>query len=162
MGPFATGFLYVREALLKKLEPICVSAISDKNVLEFTHHDFHIHEDAKKFQSLFNPSYLAMGESIKLLNDVGISNIEQRIYQLTDYLIEQLKNISTIKVDSYRSERIIANRNTQDLSRIVDELLKKYKIVVSFRDNGIRVSPHFYNTFEEIDEFVTVLKSLLL
>jgi selenocysteine lyase/cysteine desulfurase len=40
---------------------------------------------------------------------------------------------------------------------ITDELRRK-GVIVSARANGIRVSPHFYNTEEEIDRLVEEVK----
>ena len=166
--PFATGFLYIKDNLQQELDPIYVSALSDEQVTNFIHKDFKPHDDAKKFQSLFNPYSLALGKTIELLNSFGRSVVEQRIFQLTDYLVEQIDKIPQFKVDSNRSDehksgivRIIANNHSLNLSQIVNDLLNKHQIVVSFRENGIRVSPHFYNTFEEIDKFVKVLKSYI-
>ena len=168
MGPFATGFLYINQYVQKKLDPICVSALTDRDPLSFTHHEYHPYEDSRKFQSLFNPNFLAMGKAIELLNDVGISKIEEQVFKLTDYLVDELKTIPNIVIDSNRVIdhksgiiRILSKKNNLNLASIVEELLNKYNIVVSFRNNGIRISPHFYNTFEEIDKLITILKTLM-
>jgi selenocysteine lyase/cysteine desulfurase len=38
------------------------------------------------------------------------------------------------------------------------EALKHEKIIVSYREGGVRVSPHFYNSDEEVDRLIAVLK----
>lgn len=168
LGPFATGFLFVKDNTQKKLEPISVSAISDLVTTNFTHHEFHPYNDARKFQALFNPNFVAMGKAIELINNIGISIIEEHVIKNSDYLVERLNSLPNIKVDSNREEehksgivRIIPTKNNINMESLIEELLIKHKIVVSFRNYGMRISPHFYNTTEEIDNFVTILKSKL-
>jgi selenocysteine lyase/cysteine desulfurase len=167
LGPFATGFVFINNEIQKDLEPIFVSALSDKNILDFVHHEFHPYDDAKKFQSIFNPNFLAMGKSIEILNSVGLPTIENQIYKLTDYLTERLSQIPGIVVESYRSDEnrsgIVkaSSNNPIELQEIVKRMKEKYNIVISFRNNGLRISPHFYNTFEEIDHFISTLKTLM-
>ncbi len=168
LGPFATGFLYLRKNLQKDLDPVLVSASSDEKIYDFVHHEFHPHTDARKFQSVINWDYLALGKAIELLNNVGIASINEKNMKLTDYLVERLNSVTGIKIDSNRDfehkssiVRIIPTKPSLDLEDIMKKLQEKYKIVVSFRNNGLRVSPHFYNSFEEIDKFITVFKSLL-
>ncbi len=47
--------------------------------------------------------------------------------------------------------------NTQDHTRLVNHLLQEYRTVVASRVGRIRVSPHFYNTEEEIDQLIAHL-----
>lgn len=169
LGPFGTGFLYINENLQNNLVPIHVSAISNSVSTEFRHKEFKPHKDARKFQSLFNPNHLGMGKSIELLNSIGPAIIEKKIFNLTDYLIQLLNEIPQVKIDSNRTEehksgivRIVSNNQQFNLEHIVNEMLARDKVVVSFRENGIRISPHFYNNFDEIDKFVKVLKSYLI
>ena len=168
LGPLTTGFLFVKQSLQRELEPIFVSALSDENSQDFVHHEFHPSKTANKFQRIFNPNYLAMGKSIELLNSVGIENIERQIFQLTDYLVERISEIPELKVDSARDldqksgiVRIISLNKSIQLENIVKELRENYKIIVSYRNKGIRVSPHCYNNKEEIDKFITTLKILI-
>lgn len=52
----------------------------------------------------------------------------------------------------------IINIKTKDMERTLNELTKN-GIIVSHRMSGIRVSPHFYNTRDEIDKFLEILKA---
>ena len=109
-----------------------------------------------------------MGKSIEKLNSVGILNNENQVFKITDYLVGRINDIPELKIDSNRDlehksaiVRIITLNKSIHLESIVKELREKNRIIVSFRNNGLRVSPHFYNTQEEIDKFITVLKSLI-
>ena len=62
--------------------------------------------------------------------------------------------LQTPEGKSYRSG--IVNFLIDKPMERVEQLAKK-GIIVSARANGIRVSPHFYNTEEEIDQLVSEL-----
>ncbi|RLG91179.1 cysteine desulfurase, partial [Candidatus Bathyarchaeota archaeon] len=51
----------------------------------------------------------------------------------------------------------IVNFKIDRASERVEKLSEK-NFVVSARSHGIRVSPHFYNTTEEINSFIEALK----
>ena len=93
-----------------------------------------------------------------------INNIEHRILQLTDYLVNEINTkIKKARVESLRGEfssgivRIVFDTSL-DLEKILLEIKEKYKIITSVRSGAFRVSIHAYNTEEEIDTFVKVLK----
>ncbi|MHA1408383.1 MAG: aminotransferase class V-fold PLP-dependent enzyme, partial [Candidatus Heimdallarchaeaceae archaeon] len=103
--------------------------------------------------------YLAY-EGMNILLDYGVKNVQERIFKITDYLIEELQSLNPIEFITplemkYRSGIVnVRLPNNIDLAR----KLKEKKIIVSPRYGGIRISPHFYNTFEDIDKLVSILK----
>jgi len=111
-----------------------------------------------------SPGYISLlgaAEAMKMLLHFGIENIEKRILKLTDYLIEQLKNLD-VKIETpeerqYRSGIVLAKL---DKPREACEALAKKDIVVSARANGLRISPHFYNTEAEIDRLIEEIKKV--
>jgi selenocysteine lyase/cysteine desulfurase len=94
-----------------------------------------------------------------MLLDFGIENIQKRILKLTDHLIETLKNaglkLQTPEEPQCRSGVVLCN---VDKPKELVESLNQKGIVCSARANGLRVSPHFYNTEEEIDRLVEEVK----
>jgi selenocysteine lyase/cysteine desulfurase len=111
------------------------------------------------------PNILALNKAIKYISTIGIKQIERRILDTTDYLIERLQDLkidilSPIEEKKYRSGIVMFRPKRRRPIDVVIELEKKSKIVVSARGKGIRVSPHFYNNDEDIDRLVTALKRL--
>ncbi len=96
---------------------------------------------------------------MKMLLNQGIDNVKSRIMKLTDHLIGCIEHLGlelqTPKDKQCRSG--IVNFKIKNPQKIVERLKKKH-IIVSARANGIRVSPHFYNTEEEIDSLITEVK----
>lgn len=159
LSPPGAGYLYVREELIQKFEPPFTGWASVKQEI-FNTTDFwdiwklELSETATRFE-VGSPSYISLvgaREALKLLLSVGISNIERRILGLTDHLIDSIKDMNldlqTPEEKACRSG--IVNFRVENPQQVAEELGRK-GIIVSARSNGIRVSPHFYNTEEEID-----------
>ena len=168
LGPLSTGFLYVRKDLIDKAEPLIVSAFSDQDPLNFQHHIFNPHMDARRFQAIGAPQIVGLGESIHLINQFGIANIQHRIFKLIDYLLEQIHlHLTNISIESsleYGERSGILRIKLPegiDLDALLKILNQKYKISVSVRSGGLRISPHAYNTEEELEYFVKSLKENL-
>jgi len=166
LGPCGAGYLYIRKDLVKDFEPPFIGWASVKPEV-FETIDFwdiwHLNfpEDASKFQ-VGSPSFISFigaTEALKLLLEAGIKEVEKRILNLTDLLIEKIKGLGlelqTPEEPEHRSG--IGNFKISNPAERVRKLAEK-GFIVSARSHGIRVSPHFYNTEEEIDNLVKELK----
>ena len=109
---------------------------------------------------------VALKAAIKYTSKIGIKQIEKRILGLTNYLIDKLVNIdieilSPVAEKKYRSGIIVFKPKRENPSQIVMKLQKMNQIIVSARGKGIRVSPHFYNNEEDIDNLISALVNIL-
>jgi selenocysteine lyase/cysteine desulfurase len=89
--------------------------------------------------------------------EIGPEEIEKRIFYLRDVLINGLKEkgceiLSPLSVKS--GSGIVTFKPATTKSEVLYEQLTSKKIIVSLRSGWIRVSPHFYNTENEIREFL--------
>jgi len=167
LSPPRAGYLYVTKDLIEELEPPFVGWASVKEEV-FETLDFwdiwslKLSETASRFE-VGSPSFISLAgamEALKMLLKIGIENIERRILKLTDHLIEAVKDLGlrlqTPEEPQYRSG--IVNFKIDKPQKVVEKLNNK-GIIVSARDHGIRVSPHFYNTEEEIDKLIREIKA---
>lgn len=168
LGPPGAGFLYVRKDLIDEFNPPILGEnsldpeIIKTNVYEhFDLFELKYSRGINKYEvvHLNDVAFIGVRESMRLLLDFGIENIERRINKINEYLIEKLLEgnyeIQTPLDD--KEYHAIVNFKVKDPNKTV-ELLSKNGIIVSHRVGGIRVSPHFYNTEEEIDKFIEALK----
>ncbi|MHA1983274.1 MAG: aminotransferase class V-fold PLP-dependent enzyme [Candidatus Hodarchaeales archaeon] len=167
LGPLSTGFIYIKEELLNSLEPMFVGPTSDKKPMDFQHHVFDPQDSALKFHGSLYPYSVGLGESIKLLNSVGINNIESRISKLINYAsaefvsnIPNTRILSPIGTEGCGILTLKLPENVK-LEGLDEKLVKEHKISISLRLGGIRLSPHAYNTEEEIDRCISVIKKLI-
>jgi len=167
LSPPGAGYLYVKEELVEKLEPPFVGWASVKPEV-FDTIDFwdiwnlRLSETASRFE-VGSPSFISLTgatEALKMVLNFGIENIQKRILKLTDHLIESVKSLGlklqTPEESQYRSG--VVNFKI-DKPKETAESLNRKGIIVSARAHGLRVSPHFYNTEEEIDKFMEEIKN---
>ncbi|HNJ71477.1 MAG TPA: aminotransferase class V-fold PLP-dependent enzyme, partial [bacterium] len=106
-----------------------------------------------------------MKASVSLLMEVGIENIFYHITALIDLLAQGLNEqgwiIRSDLTSTHRSGIIsFQSRNEQSIpTKNVFEKLMQSGITVSYRDGAIRVSPHFYNTENEIRQILEKLNA---
>jgi len=120
---------------------------------------------AKKFNAggANYPGACALHAGLKFLEKIGISNIEAYDLSLGELLLDGLKKIEGLEILSPLNPAEssgVVSFTTPD-NTLVAEGLKAKNFRVSCRGSGIRVSPHFYNTEEEITSFVKMLEKIL-
>lgn len=107
--------------------------------------------------------------SLEYFNELGIDKIEDRVLHLSEYLIDGLKDLG-VKVNTPPEKEKRAGIVTYTTGRYEDnvasfEAMNKEGVVVAHRYTGgvggIRVSPHFFNSEEEIDKALEVQRKVL-
>jgi selenocysteine lyase/cysteine desulfurase len=104
---------------------------------------------------------LGMEAAIEFLLSTGMEEIEARVLSLTDYLIAGLQakgcTIDTPTSDRRERSGIVSFRHRAMDSTALNERLHAAGVIVSLRGDLIRVSPHFYNTEDELDRLLGVV-----
>jgi len=167
LGPAGAGYLYVRKELVERLEPTFVGWASVKpGVFETV--DFwdiwqlQLSDTASRFEvgAPSFVSYMGAVAAIKLLLEMGIEKIQERVLDLTDLLMEKVKDLGyQLTTPEDRECRSGIVHFHIDKAQEKADALKKKGIIVSARSNGLRVAPHFYNTEEEIDRLIKELRN---
>ena len=164
LSPVSTGFLYVRQELFEELWPTIVGYRSDENPMQFNFREFQPAHTARRYEAgqLNFPGFAGMKESTMLLQEVGVGTIQTRVLSLINRLIDGLKRNTKMQVrscldDAHRSG--IVNLACPEPESVAERLLQR-GIVVSVRGGGLRISPHFYNTEDEIDKLVSELNAV--
>ena len=168
LGPFGAGILYVDNHVNDLIKPECVGWKSVINEEDFNIH-FVLKSDALRFEpgTMNLSGIFGLGASLELLNEVGITNIYKKVMYLNDLITKQLSQRSLKKKivinsslrDKERSGIItfkLSGDTAGDTNRCF-KFLSDRQIMVSLRQNRIRLSPHFYNNKEDVAAFFTVL-----
>jgi cysteine desulfurase / selenocysteine lyase len=164
LGPEGAGILYVRRELVERLHPIGIGWNSVVGATDFSRIRFELKPHAGRWESgtLNVAGIAALGASVELLLQIGIDAISTRVLELTEYLCRKLADSQNFKVFSSRISAeasgivSLAVADGQDLHSLVS-LCRGQGIVINHRGGRLRVSPHFYNTFEELDKLVMCL-----
>ncbi len=162
------AFLYVKQELAKNLYPATSGwfAQADVNAMDIYQHV--PSPTARRFESGTPnvPNIYAAIAGLKLVNEVGIDEIEKYVRTLTSRIKQRAQEqgfrLATPESDRLHGPQIAIK--TSDMYQLV-ELLKQDGIITSCRDDNLRISPHFYNNLEDIDRLFTSLiehKNLLV
>jgi cysteine desulfurase/selenocysteine lyase len=155
LGLPGVGLLYVDAALAPRLEPALIGWRSTQDAFNFDRADLTLRTDATRFEE-GNLQYAlieGMGAAIDLLLEVGLPRIWEEISGLGDELMGRLSAGGHL-VDSptephRRSGSVVFRPRAGDAAELVQRL-EADGVIVSCRRGRVRVSPHFYNTAEEI------------
>jgi selenocysteine lyase/cysteine desulfurase len=163
LTPEGVGVLYLSLRARERIQPTLVGWTSVPNPDDYGNYEQGWNEGTLAWETGTGPAALIHGleASLKLLNEVGISAIESHLEKLTDHLCEQLQDTAYEVVSSRRTgekSQIVCIRNTTGLSSMdLYTHLRKRNIITAPRGDRLRISPHFYNTHEEIDELLNAL-----
>ena len=113
---------------------------------------------------------IGFSESIKFLNEIGMDNIERKVKYLRKYLVQELEKIPYIKIynKDLEGSTVIINADdvlSGDLGLYLNTkgiCARSGKHCAKMGDNKedtLRISLYFYNTYEEIDYLIKVLKN---
>jgi cysteine desulfurase/selenocysteine lyase len=162
LGPEGAGIFYIRRELVDRLHPVGVGWNSVVGCRDFSTIDFRLKPHAGRWESgtLNVAGITALGASLELLLAIGIPALATRVLDVTDYLCDRAEQAG---MDVYSS------RQPEDKSGIVSlivpgadprALVRRCRdagIVINQRAGRLRVSPHAYNTSEEINRLLDVL-----
>ncbi|MGM9877438.1 MAG: aminotransferase class V-fold PLP-dependent enzyme [Bacilli bacterium] len=168
-GPTGVGVLYGKYELLKKMIPYTYGGGMNLN---YDEKHLTLAELPYRFES-GTPNIsgiIGFSESINLLNKIGMENIERHDKFLRKYLIKELEKIPYIKIYNKNCEGSIVIINMDgilsgDLGLYLNTkgiCVRSGKHCAKMGDNKedtVRISLYFYNTYEEIDYLISVLKN---
>jgi kynureninase len=160
-GP-GLAYLYVRNELVERLEPRITSWFATERQFDFDIEGFEYHPDARRFE-MGTPAlptvHTALGGQ-EIVDEVGIEAIVARNRELTQRLVERAEDSGfRLRLAQPEHRTSIVMIHHDDPPRAVRHLEER-GVIVDYRPGFVRVSPHFYNTEEEVDRCVEVLAEL--
>jgi cysteine desulfurase / selenocysteine lyase len=171
IGPGGAAFLYMRKDLAESLSPLFTfihtldEKFIERNVFDtFDSYELEYGPPARKHDMVtYNrAAYAGSWAGMDLILNVGIDQVEKRIKGLCEYVIGLLLDEGfKLQTPEDPTERFgIVNVKVKNHREVAQFLKKERKVIVAARLGGIRVSPHFFGTKEDIDIFVKELKSV--
>ena len=157
LSPWGSGFVYVREELVLALEPPIVSWMAPKGTDDFRRlrdYDMTWRADARRFEFITLPfqEFAGMNASLELFFELGPDRVAEHIAHLAGEIVRWAESEPGVKLitpsEPSRRAGIVCVRPKN--SERVSEDLKSEGIVHSFREGNIRLSPHIYNTLDDV------------
>ncbi len=111
-----------------------------------------------------NPTgFVALASSLSLIEEVGIDRVEAANTALSARLYAGLAAIPGVRILSsadpkHRSAFTFFTLGERGRDDALARSLHAERVIVALRPNGIRVSPHFYNSEADIDRFLSAVE----
>lgn len=161
-GPGA-GYLYVRPDLQTKLEPKTTGWMAHEQPFAFDP-SLRYASNITRFLhgSPAIPALYAAQSGYKIINEIGVENIRRKNMRQTTYLIA-LAEESGFRVTSPKD---VAQRGGtvtiahEHAAAMTKELIRR-EFIVDYRPGaGVRISPHFYTTDNELELVIKEMKKI--
>ncbi|MES2310567.1 MAG: aminotransferase class V-fold PLP-dependent enzyme [Verrucomicrobiota bacterium] len=168
LGPIGAGIFYVNPELYDRFHPTLLGSFNVNSPGFVAQDEIHFHSTAQRFEvgTLNGLGIIGMKASLEVIQSIGVDSIYPRLIQLHTYLREKLRSsgwnvLSEAFPENSLTGIVTTTKAETDLNQIYRQL-SEAGVVASLRwDKSkkplLRFSPHFYNTFEEIDRALEVL-----
>lgn len=162
-APEGCGMLYLSDRARERVKPTLVGWISVETPWDFEDREQPFRPTALAWESGTGCSSLFYGleQSLKLINDTGVANIEGYLADLTEGLCDALSGRDYDLISSRRpgeSSAIVCIKHRGGMTcNEVAARLEAEKVIVSPRGDRIRIAPHFYNNISDIERLLAAL-----
>ncbi len=158
-GPGA-GWMWVNPSVLDGCSPTDVGWFSHDDPFEFDIHRFRYADDALRFWG-GTPTVLPFAvarRSIEVMAEVGAAEIRRHNVELANRLIDACDALVVSPRDvAHRSGTVVVDPGAR--AAAVVTALAASGVKVDVRATGVRISPHVYNTADDIDRAIQAITS---
>jgi len=160
LGTAGLGFMWVAPEVREALVPTQTGWFADEDIFAMSIADYSPHASARRFDAGTPPvpSLYAGVAGLSLVEEAGVPAIEAHIAGLVDRLLDGLDALGATVVtprDPRRRGPLVCIR-ARDVGELV-ETLAADRIVVSSREDKLRVALHLYNVDEDVDTLLAAL-----
>jgi cysteine desulfurase / selenocysteine lyase len=183
-GPRGSGFLYVRDGTSELIDPVAVGLVTSD--LRFDNYlireEVALRSDAKRFEAWERNVAAEIGLAVALeyLTEVGVDSARSRITDLTAHIVDRVESMPDVSllrpIGEIRSgvigmalsggtHQIAAVRRYLHWRGINVSSMERVDAPLDYAARGIdsvlRISPHYYNTDDEVDRLCEHLAAAL-
>jgi selenocysteine lyase/cysteine desulfurase len=163
LGPIGLAFLYVREELIPMLEP----AYAGWRQVRAWPDDLPVrspllHADARKFEvaTLHFQGVYEVRAALEYIQAIGMDRIEPQVLRLSSRVWAGLEELGFHLNTPPGTASGIVTCVLSDVERTA-QVLRENDVVATFRaGDQLRVSPHFFNTEDEVDRLLQALSTV--
>ncbi|MDY8136574.1 aminotransferase class V-fold PLP-dependent enzyme [Aquimarina sp. 2201CG5-10] len=153
LGGYGNGFMLFKEGILEEI----TSYTYKKTALEADYDSSYTSLQARfECGHLDTFNFGSLQYSLNFLSGVGISTIEEKLNELCLYTKAELRKLDLLQAAAAERQKHSSIFNIKGNQTLFNTLLE-HNIITSLRGSGIRISLHFYNTKEDIDNLLSIL-----
>jgi selenocysteine lyase/cysteine desulfurase len=160
LGPPGLAFMYVRKELVPSLVPTVTGWFAQANPFAYDPQHVDLSPTARRFESGSPPVpnvYAAM-PGIQLLSEIGMENVEAHIKELAQALLARVRDLGVCAKTPVGSAGPLVVLQSTDSNLLLQKLAER-DIVASNRHDGLRLAFHVYNTMDDVEAVMEILKA---
>jgi selenocysteine lyase/cysteine desulfurase len=159
LGPPGLAFMYVRKELIPSLVPTVTGWFAQINPFAYDPQTFDLSPTARRFESGSPsvPNVYAAVPGFQMLQEIGMENVAAHIKGLAQSLLSCARDLSIRCKTPADSAGPLVVLQCKDSGVLVQKLAES-DIVASSRHDGLRISFHVYNTVDDVQAVVEVLR----
>ena len=164
LSPEGTGLFYCKQKHIKQLNLNQFGWKMVENPTQYDRLDQEFSSKAQRFEcgSINHLGLIGLQASLELLFEIGIDNVHRKITRNITYLIERIDQSRFEIVTPLPPEKrggILMLRLRKGDNEALYRTLLDHQILCAYRRGGIRLSPHFYISKENLDQVLLYLHS---
>jgi selenocysteine lyase/cysteine desulfurase len=167
-APWGSGFFVVADWMCAEVDPVRVGWLQvagARNYQSLCDYDLRFERDARRFEVGTYPytALLGLSESLALIDTLGVGNIATHSRALLARLEKGLAALGATVVSctlpNCRSSILCFRADDETATRGIHAGLLAAGVTCALREGAVRLSPHFYNTADEIDRVLAIVES---
>jgi cysteine desulfurase/selenocysteine lyase len=173
-GPPGFGFLYVNRERANRMQPGSLARhgvdLGDAHESEPSRTRYELKPGAQRFEvgSYNYAGANAVEVSLGLIEQIGLANIERHVLTLAQRFTDELVKLNLPMISGsvvrHFSHVVVVGRAdpdvaTQSLLQEIADHLRENHVKLSIRHGRLRFSFHLYNTMEEVETVLSLIRS---
>lgn len=168
LWPPGAGLMYVRETVTEKMKPRTIGANATQNFLHWLNYDMTPADGAGRFElgTRNVPGMFALVESLGLLSELGIANIDSHTTSLAATTIDMMAGLGWQPITPRNAHGSIVTcvspYDNETTDRLISELDAADVCVIKQLDPDggphLRISFHCYNNEDDIQKLESAIK----
>lgn len=168
LGPNGVSFCWMRNDLVRQLPPLIPGALCVENRMDFTSLDPVWASDAHRFEETWlpTPEMAGLRTSIAIAERVGLQTIAEGVRANASTLAATLTNMGAElrgpwpRAD-YELSGIVSFSHGRATAEQIGHELTRAQVRFSQRGKDIRLSPHYYNTSDDLNRALEAIDTAI-
>jgi cysteine desulfurase/selenocysteine lyase len=162
LGPEGVALLYVSDRVIDRIKPTVVGWTSVKDHENYLDYRLNYRDGALRFEcgTLNTAGVYGLGAAIDLFLEIGPEKVQEHLLGLSGHLAGALSEKGYDVISSRRegeTSGVVCCAHKRHSPGSLYHTLREKNIITAHRVGRLRISPHFYNTREEVDALVAAL-----
>ena len=156
LGPEGCGILYISRALQERVEPVEFGWTNVAGYNDYGARDMALRADAGRYEcgTLNTIGCFGLRASLEFLLGIGVENVAEAVRAVADRLDAGVRRkgyeVASVRTPASGAGIVSFRKEGVDAAALVAKL-REHGVIGAARAGWVRMSPHFYISFEEID-----------